>query len=148
MSGCRSASDACAPDRHHQRDRGVGLLLRPLLGGVEVAAPVGPADHVAHAPLQHRIAVLPEHLLSRLLPDPVSARLETSTFEPTPPAIVLTLTSRSHPTPCPLCSQPPTRTHTAVRAAGLNGLDEGQRVTHEMATERGKEVAANLACPG
>jgi hypothetical protein len=27
--------------RHHERDRVVDLLLRPLLGGVEVAAPVG-----------------------------------------------------------------------------------------------------------
>jgi hypothetical protein len=26
-------------DRRHERDRGVDLLLRPLLGGVEVAAP-------------------------------------------------------------------------------------------------------------
>ena len=34
-----------APDRHHQRDRGVDLLLRPLLGGVQVArrAPLRPA---------------------------------------------------------------------------------------------------------
>ena len=52
------------------------------------------------------------NLLSRLLPDPVSVRLETWTFEPTPPAIVLTLTSRSRPTPCPLCCQPATRTHS------------------------------------
>src|SRR5918995_728981 len=28
-----------APDRHHERDRGVDLLLRPWLGGVEVDAP-------------------------------------------------------------------------------------------------------------
>jgi len=33
---------------------------------------------------------------------------------------------------------------TAVQAAGLNGLDEGQRVTFEVAKERGKEAAANL----
>jgi transposase len=52
------------------------------------------------------------NLLSRLLPDPVSVRLETWTFEPTPPAIVLTLTSRSRPTPCPRCCQPATRTHS------------------------------------
>jgi CspA family cold shock protein len=33
---------------------------------------------------------------------------------------------------------------TAVQAAGLNGLDEGQRVTYEIVRERGKEAAANL----
>ena len=33
---------------------------------------------------------------------------------------------------------------TAVQAAGLNGLDEGQRVTYEVVRERGKEAAANL----
>ena len=33
---------------------------------------------------------------------------------------------------------------TAVHAAGLNGLDEGQRVTFEVVRERGKEAAANL----
>ena len=33
---------------------------------------------------------------------------------------------------------------TAVQAAGLNGLDEGQRVTFEVVRERGKEAAANL----
>ena len=33
---------------------------------------------------------------------------------------------------------------TAVQAAGLNGLDEGQRVTFEVVTERGKQAAANL----
>ena len=33
---------------------------------------------------------------------------------------------------------------TAVQAAGLNGLDEGQKVTFEVARERGKEAAANL----
>ena len=33
---------------------------------------------------------------------------------------------------------------TAVQAAGLNGLDEGQRVTYEVVTERGKQAAANL----
>ena len=33
---------------------------------------------------------------------------------------------------------------TAVQAAGLRGLDEGQRVTYEVVQERGKEAAANL----
>ena len=33
---------------------------------------------------------------------------------------------------------------TAVHAAGLNGLDENQRVTYEVVTERGKQAAANL----
>ena len=33
---------------------------------------------------------------------------------------------------------------SAVQAAGLNGLDEGQRVTFEVVRERGKEAAANL----
>jgi CspA family cold shock protein len=33
---------------------------------------------------------------------------------------------------------------TAVQAAGLDGLDEGQKVTYEVVRERGKEAAANL----
>ena len=33
---------------------------------------------------------------------------------------------------------------TAVQSAGLNGLDEGQKVTFEVVKERGKEAAANL----
>ena len=33
---------------------------------------------------------------------------------------------------------------TAVQAAGLNGLNENQRVTYEVVTERGKQAAANL----
>ena len=33
---------------------------------------------------------------------------------------------------------------TAVQAAGLNGLDDGQRVTYEVVAERGKQAAANL----
>ncbi len=32
---------------------------------------------------------------------------------------------------------------TAVQAAGLNGLDEGQKVSFEVVEERGKEAAAN-----
>jgi len=33
---------------------------------------------------------------------------------------------------------------TAVQAAGLNGLNDGQRVTYQVVAERGKEAAANL----
>ncbi|MBL6082196.1 cold-shock protein [Belnapia sp. T18] len=33
---------------------------------------------------------------------------------------------------------------TTVQAAGLNGLDEGQKVSYEVVRERGKEAAANL----
>ena len=33
---------------------------------------------------------------------------------------------------------------SAVEAAGLNGLDEGEKVTFEVVRERGKEAAANL----
>jgi CspA family cold shock protein len=33
---------------------------------------------------------------------------------------------------------------TAVQAAGLTGLNEGQRVSYEIATERGKQAATNL----
>ena len=33
---------------------------------------------------------------------------------------------------------------TAVQAAGLRGLDEGQQVSYEVAMERGKAAAINL----
>jgi cold shock protein len=33
---------------------------------------------------------------------------------------------------------------TAVHAAGLSGLNDGQRVSFEVVKERGKEAAANL----
>ena len=33
---------------------------------------------------------------------------------------------------------------TAVQAAGLRGLDEGQNVTYDVAMERGKAAATNL----
>ena len=33
---------------------------------------------------------------------------------------------------------------TAVQAAGLSGLNDGQRVRFEVVQERGKEAAANL----
>jgi len=33
---------------------------------------------------------------------------------------------------------------TAVQAAGLNGLNDGQKVTFDVVAERGKQAAANL----
>jgi len=33
---------------------------------------------------------------------------------------------------------------TAVQAAGLNSLSEGQKVSYEVITERGKQAASNL----
>jgi CspA family cold shock protein len=33
---------------------------------------------------------------------------------------------------------------TAVQAAGLQSLEENQKVTYEVVTERGKQAAANL----
>jgi CspA family cold shock protein len=33
---------------------------------------------------------------------------------------------------------------TAVQAAGLKGLNDGQKVSYELVTERGKTAAANL----
>jgi len=33
---------------------------------------------------------------------------------------------------------------TAVQAAGLNSLNEGQKVSYEVITERGKQAASNL----
>ena len=33
---------------------------------------------------------------------------------------------------------------TAVQAAGLKGLNDGQRVSYEVQMERGKELAGNL----
>ncbi len=33
---------------------------------------------------------------------------------------------------------------TAVQAAGLKGLNDGQKVTYEVTQERGKAAAANL----
>ena len=33
---------------------------------------------------------------------------------------------------------------TAVQAAGLRGLDENQRVSYDVVSERGKEAASNL----
>ena len=33
---------------------------------------------------------------------------------------------------------------TAVQAAGLSGLNDGQKVTYEVTVERGKEAASNL----
>ena len=33
---------------------------------------------------------------------------------------------------------------TAVQAAGLTGLNDGQKVSYDVITERGKQAAANL----
>ncbi len=33
---------------------------------------------------------------------------------------------------------------TAVQAAGLRGLDDGQRITYELSTDRGKTAASDL----
>ncbi len=33
---------------------------------------------------------------------------------------------------------------TAVQKAGLQGLDEGQKISYDVAVERGKEAAINL----
>jgi CspA family cold shock protein len=33
---------------------------------------------------------------------------------------------------------------TAVQAAGLNGLNDGQKVSYEVVSGRGKQAAANL----
>lgn len=33
---------------------------------------------------------------------------------------------------------------TALQAAGISGLNDGQKVTYDVVTERGKEAAANL----
>ena len=33
---------------------------------------------------------------------------------------------------------------TAVQAAGLNSINDGQKVSYEIVTERGKQAAANL----
>ena len=33
---------------------------------------------------------------------------------------------------------------TAVQAAGLNSLNDGQKVSYEVVTERGKQAASNL----
>lgn len=37
---------------------------------------------------------------------------------------------------------------TAVRSAGLEGLDDGQRVSYELKEERGKSAAADLKLEG
>jgi len=52
------------------------------------------------------------NLLSRLLPDPASVRLETWSLEPAPASITVTLRSRLHQTRCPLCSKQSRRTHS------------------------------------
>ena len=34
---------------------------------------------------------------------------------------------------------------SAVERSGMNGLNEGQKISYEIARDRGKEAAANLA---
>ena len=52
------------------------------------------------------------NLLSCLLPDPASVRLETWAIEPARPAITLTLRSRSRMACCPLCRRRAGRVHS------------------------------------
>jgi len=52
------------------------------------------------------------NLLSRLLPDPASVRLETWSLEPAPASITVTLRSWPYQTRCPLCSKQSRRTHS------------------------------------
>jgi transposase len=52
------------------------------------------------------------NLLSRLLPDPASVRLDTWAIEPARPAITLTLQSRSRMACCPLCCRRASRVHS------------------------------------
>ena len=52
------------------------------------------------------------NLLSRLLPDPASVRLETWSFEPAPASITVTLRSRPCRMACPLCGKRSGRTHS------------------------------------
>jgi len=52
------------------------------------------------------------NLLSRLLPDPTSVRLETWSLEPAPASITVTLRSRHPQTRCPLCGRRSKRTHS------------------------------------
>ena len=37
---------------------------------------------------------------------------------------------------------------SAVERAGLNGLNEGQKISYEIATERGRSAAVNLKAEG
>ncbi|MBX9946616.1 MAG: cold-shock protein [Reyranella sp.] len=37
---------------------------------------------------------------------------------------------------------------SAVERAGLNGLNEGQKISYEVASERGREAAVNLKAVG
>lgn len=52
------------------------------------------------------------NLLSRLLPDPASVRLETWAHEPARPTITLTLRSRQRTIRCPLCCRRASRVHS------------------------------------
>ncbi|HNR78110.1 MAG TPA: cold-shock protein, partial [Parvularculaceae bacterium] len=37
---------------------------------------------------------------------------------------------------------------TAVQKSGLNGLDEGQKISYDLASDRGKTSATNLKVTG
>jgi len=52
------------------------------------------------------------NLLSRLLPDPASVRLETWSLEPASASITVTLRSRPYQNRCPLCGRRSKRTHS------------------------------------
>jgi hypothetical protein len=43
-----------------KRHSGIDLLIGPLLCGIQVAVSVRLADDVAEAPLEHRIAIVPQ----------------------------------------------------------------------------------------
>ena len=87
------------------------------------------------------------NLISCLLPDPTVVRLGTCGTEPTPPTIILTLTSRFHPAPCPLCGRLARRTHSWYGRA-LADLPWGEHavaVQLRVFTERLPGIAAPWA---
>jgi len=71
------------------------------------------------------------NLISCLLPDSTTVRLETWGAKPAPRTITLTLTSRSHPAPCPLCARWAKRTHSWYERA-LADLPWGE---HDVAVQ-------------
>jgi hypothetical protein len=46
------------PNRHHQCNRGIDLLVCPLSRRIQVSASVGLADDGSETPFRHRIAVM------------------------------------------------------------------------------------------
>jgi len=89
------------------------------------------------------------NLISCLLPDPAVVRLETWGTEHAPPTI--TLTSRSRPAPCPLCSRRARRTHSwyeravAVHLRIRKLFCDNARCKRHIFTERLPGVAAPWA---